>query len=167
MTRSRRRATATVLSIALVVGPIVTWLAAPSSAQTQIRVLDHEGPYEKDLDLGKEGTSPGDLTLGSHALYDADDPTAIVGHDFERLTILRVRSGGEDLDFIYDSTLRFRGSDIVLYGEGRYSDIFTSEGVTVPVTGGTGIYAGASGTATFTATQNEGETLITIDLIAP
>jgi hypothetical protein len=158
---------AAVLSIGVIAAPIVGWLAAPSSAQTQIRVLDHEGPYEKELDLGKEGTSPGDLTLGSHALYDADDPSTIVGHDFERLTILRVRSGGKDLDFVYDSTLRFRGSDIVLYGEGRYSDIFAPGGVTAAVIGGTGTYAGASGTATFTATQNEGETLITLDLITP
>jgi hypothetical protein len=141
---------AAVLSIGVIAAPIVGWLAAPSSAQTQIRVLDHEGPYEKELDLGKEGTSPGDLTLGSHALYDADDPSTIVGHDFERLTILR-----------------FRGSDIVLYGEGRYSDIFAPGGVTAAVIGGTGTYAGASGTATFTATQNEGETLITLDLITP
>jgi hypothetical protein len=152
-------------SVLVASGLLLAWLAPPAIAQTQIQVLDHEGPYEKDLDLGKEGTSPGDVTFGSHPLYDAADGTTVVGRDFERVTVLKVLSGGEDLDFVYDSTLRLDGNDIVVYGEGRYSDIFTPAGVTLAVTGGTGTYAGAKGEASFAATANEGEFLITIDLL--
>jgi hypothetical protein len=164
--RSRKRVTAVAATIALTVVPIVAWLAAPSSAQTQIRVLDHEGPYEKELDLGKPGFSPGDVTLGSHQLFDADAPSTVVGRDFERLTILRVVAKGQDADFVYDSTLRFPEGDIVLYGEGRLSDVVSPDGATISVVGGTGSYAGAGGAATFTTTDNEGEFLITVDLTA-
>ena len=167
MRRSRAVAAATSLTVGVLAVAIVGWLASPSIARTQIQVLDREGPYEKDVDLGKVGTSPGDVSFESHPLVDPSDGTTVVGRDFERVTIFKVLSGGRDLDFVYDSTLRLSGSDIVVYGEGRYSDIFTPDGVTISVVGGTGVFEGASGTATVAATENDGEFLITIDLIAP
>jgi hypothetical protein len=160
---SKRRA----LSVAAIAAvALVAWLAPQSVAQTQIQVLDHEGPFEKAIDLGTAGFSPGDLTLGTHKLFDVDG-TTVVGRDFERLQVLRVLAGGEDFNFVYDSTIRLADGDIVLYGEGRISDIFTPGGATIVVTGGTGSYDDAGGTATFTTTQNEGEFLITIDLVTP
>jgi hypothetical protein len=167
MRRSRRVVTATSLTVGVLAAALVGWFAAPSIAQTQIQVLDREGPYEKDVDLGKVGTSPGDVSFESHPLVDPSDGTTVVGRDFERVTIFKILSGGDDLDFVYDSTLRLNGSDIVVYGEGRYSDIFTPDGLTISVVGGTGAFAGVRGTATVAATQKEGEFLITIDLIAP
>lgn len=167
MRRSRSRVITTIASVALLAVPVVAWFAPASVASTQIQVLDHEGPFEKELDLGKSGFSPGDITLGTHQLFDAASPTTVVGRDFERLMVLRVIAGGQDADFIYDSTLRLAGGDVVLYGEGRFSDISSTEGATIAVTGGTGTYAGATGTATFTATENEGEFLISVDLITP
>ncbi len=149
--------------IALVAALLIAGLM-PASAQTEIRVLDREGPYEKDLDLGKSGFSAGDVVMESHPLVDAADGTTIVGRDFERLTVLRIHSGGEDFLFIYDSTLRLEGGDVVVYGEGRFSDLFSSEGVAFAVVGGTGMYAGAGGTATFSATDTEGEFQIVVDL---
>jgi hypothetical protein len=152
---------------------LVAWFVPASAVSApaapgdlQIQVLDHDGPFEKEIDLGKPGSSSGDLTLGTHQLFDAADPTLVVGRDFERLTVLRLVSGGEDLDFIYDSTIRLADGEITLYGEGRYSDIFTSGGTLTVVTGGTGIYRGMEGTGTITATANEGEFLITLDLVA-
>jgi hypothetical protein len=153
-------------SVVLATGLLVAWLAPASLAQTQIQVLDHEGPYEKQIDLGKAGFSAGDVTLGSHQLFDAASPTTVVGRDFERLTILRVVAGGQDADFVYDSTLRLADGDILLYGEGRLSDIFTTSGATIAAIGGTGAYQGMVGAATFTATANEGEFLIAVDLLA-
>jgi len=156
---------AAVASTAVVAAVLVAWLAPASLAQTQIQVLDHEGPYERFVDAGKPGLSPGDVILGTHQLFDAADPTTVVGRDFERLTVLRVRSGGEDFDFVYDSTLRFDDGDIVLYGEAKISDAFTPGGATVAVTGGTGAYVGMNGAATIAATENEGEFLITVILV--
>lgn len=162
------------LATAAVAGAmLVAWLAPPSAVSApaapgdlQIRVLDHEGPFEKEIDLGKPGTSSGDVTLGTHQLFDAADPSLVVGRDFERLMVLWVEAGGQDLDFIYDSTLRLADGDIALYGEARFSDIFTPAGATLVVTGGTGVYRGMEGTATFTATATDGEFLITVDLTA-
>jgi hypothetical protein len=170
----RKRSVVGSLGAAAVLGTIlVAWFVSASAASApaapgdlQIQVLDHEGPFEKEIDLGKPGSSSGDMSLGTHQLFDAADPTLVVGRDFERLVVLRLVSGGEDLDFIYDSTIRLAGGDITLYGEGRYSDIFTSGGTITVVTGGTGIYRGMEGTGTITATATEGEFLITLDLVA-
>ncbi len=166
MTKIRKRWVGGAASAVLLAGLGVAWLAPTSFAQPEIQVLDHEGPYEKNVDVGKEGLSPGDVTLGSHQLFDAADPTSVVGRDFERITVLRIVSKGQDFDFLYDSTLRFADGDIVLYGEGRISEVFTPEGVTIPVIAGTGTYRGMEGAATVTATQTEGEFLITVDLVA-
>jgi hypothetical protein len=157
----RRRA----LSVAVVAAvALVTWLAPHSLAQTQIQVLDHEGAFEKTIDLGTAGLGPGDVTLGSHKLFDVDG-TTVVGRDFERLQVLRVLAGGDAFNFVYDSTIRLADGDVVLYGEGRISDIFTPGGATIAIIGGTGAYDDAAGSARFTTTQNEGEFLITIDLV--
>jgi hypothetical protein len=172
MTR-KRNGLGSLAAGAVVGAMLISWLAPPSAVSApaapgdlQIQVLDHEGPFEKEIDLGKPGFSSGDVTLGTHALFDAVDPSLVVGRDFERLMVLRVLSGGQDLDFIYDSTLRLADGDITIYGEGRFSDIYGPDGAIVVVTGGTGAYRGMEGTATFTATANDGEFLITIDLIA-
>jgi hypothetical protein len=82
------------------------------------------------------------------------------------VTVLRIRSGGNDFEFVFDGTLRFDEGDLVLYGEGRVSDLF-GRALTFPVTGGTGVYDGVRGTATFTAADTEGESLIAIDVVTP
>jgi hypothetical protein len=156
---------AAVAATVLVVGVLIAWLAPASLAQTQIQVLDHEGPYEKTIDIGKPGFSPGDTILGTHPLFDAADPSTVVGRDFERIQVLRIVAGGEDFDFVYDTTIRLDDGDIVAYGEGRISSVFAPGGASVPVTGGTGAYAGAAGVLSIAATETEGEFLITIDLI--
>lgn len=156
---------AAVASTALAISVLVAWLAPASLAQTQIQVLDHEGPYERIVDVGKPGFSPGDVILGTHPLFDAADPSTVVGRDFERIQVLRVVAGGEDFDFVYDTTIRLADGDIVAYGEGRFSTVFAPGGASVPVTGGTGAYAGAAGGLSVAATDTEGEFLITIDLI--
>lgn len=157
---------ATLGAAVVVTGVLVAWLAPASLAQTQIQVLDHEGPYEKVIDVGKAGFSAGDVILGTHQLFDVADGSTVVGRDFERLQVLRVVAGGQDFDFVYDTTIRLAEGDIVAYGEGRFSDVFGPGGASVSVTGGTGTYAGAAGTLSVAGTETEGEFLITIDLVA-
>lgn len=156
---------ATLGAAVVVAGVLVAWLAPASLAQTQIQLLDHEGPYEKTIDVGKPGFSAGDVILGTHQVFDAAAPSMVVGRDFERITVLRVVSQGQDFDFLYDTTIRLADGDIVAYGEGRFSTVFAPGGATVPVTGGTGAYAGAAGALSVAATETEGEFLITIDLL--
>jgi len=149
----------------LVVGALGGWLAPASLAGTQIQVLDREG-FEREVDLGKPGFGPGDVILEIGTLY-ATDGTTVVGSDFDRIQVLRVLAGGEDFAFFFDGTIRLADGDVILYAEGRFSDVFTEDGAPVAVLGGTGTYAGATGSATIAATANEGEFLITIDLITP
>lgn len=152
------------LAVTALVGGLVVWLAPASLAQTQIRVIDREGPYEKFVDVGRPGLSAGDVIVESHPLLDAVDGTE-VGRDFTHETILRVIDDGADLIVVLDSTFRFGDGDVMFYGTARFSDVFTESGVTVAVIGGTGAYQGMVGTATLSATETEGEFLITIDLL--
>lgn len=59
MSQRWRRWVGASASIALIATLSIAGLV-PASAQTEIRVLDREGPYEKDLDLGKRGFGAGD-----------------------------------------------------------------------------------------------------------
>lgn len=155
----------TMLGAAVLVGAmLVAWLAPPSLAQTQIRILDREGPYERFVDVGKPGFSPGDTVLESHPLLDASDQR-VVGRSFTRFTILRVLKGGEDLIAILDLTVRLTDGDISLYGPVRFSELFSPGGATFSVVGTTGAYDGMTGSANAVATDTEGEFLVTIDLI--
>lgn len=160
-----KRRTFAIGATATVVAVLVVWLAPASIAQTQIQLLDREGPFEKFVDVGRPGFSAGDQILETHPLLDPADET-VVGRDFGRLTILRVVRGGEDFDVIVDSTIRLADGDIAVYGEARFSSFFTPEGGTFAIIGGTGAYRGMAGSANYAATETEGEFLITIELLA-
>lgn len=151
-------------AVALVGGLVVAWLAPSSLAQAQIQVIDREGPYERFVDVGKPGFSPGDTVFESHPLLDAADRT-VVGRSFTRFTILRVIEGGEDLIAILDLTVRLADGDISLHGPVRFSRFLSPDGVTFAVIGATGAYEGMTGSANAVATDTEGEFLVTIHLI--
>jgi len=155
----------TTLGGAVLVGAMsVAWLSAPSLAQTQIQVLDREGPYEKLVDVGRAGFSAGDVVLESHPLLAPVDES-VVGRSFTRLTVMKVVRGGEDLVGILEFTARLSGGDVTAYGPVRFSDLFAPGGATFAVIGATGTYEGMTGSATAVATETEGEFLITIHLI--
>jgi allene oxide cyclase-like protein len=163
---SHAKRTSIAIAIAIVMGAtIAAMLAPPSIAQTQISFIDTEGKFDKFIDLGKPDLSPGDHEVEIHTVTDPVDGSD-VGTTYSRLEFLRIRKDG-DVEFLLDETIRLAGGDVQLSGVARFGQFFEPGGVTLPVTGGTGDYVGATGTVNATATETEGAFLVTIDLVAP
>lgn len=134
-------------------GAIMLAAHAPVSsagvAPAHIEVFNVEGPFEKDIDLGKAGfPTAGDYAVESQPLLDPADGSA-VGRSISQLTIVRPVSKGQDFEILLDSTLRLPQGDLVLDGGLRFSELFADG--TIPVVGGTGAFAGARGTVAFAA----------------
>ena len=151
-------------SIAVVGGVLAACLATGSSASTgdtQIQVFKPDGPYEKFVDVGKAGFSPGDQILQWQALLDPADGS-MVGRVVARVEIVKHR-GKDDL-FILDGTAKLEGGSIVFYGAARVSQFET--GIAFPVTGGSGIYEHASGKVTAVTDKVSGTSgvLLSFDL---
>lgn len=140
------------VGIALAGALVIAAHAPISSAQvggTHIDVFAAEGPFEKDIDLGKAGfPTAGDFAVESQPLLDPADGST-VGRSISQLTIVRPVSQGQDLEVVLSSTLRLADGDLVAAGGLRFSELFG--GGSIAVVGGTGMFAGARGTATFTA----------------
>lgn len=146
----KRRILAIASSVVLAGGGLAAWLVPATSASAgnvQIQVFDAEGPYEKVVDVGKPGFSPGDHILESHPLLDPADGST-VGRDFTRLEVMKVLHGGEDFLLLVDFTARLADGDIVVSGPIRFSQFTT--GGTLSVIGGTGAYELARGTVSST-----------------
>jgi hypothetical protein len=108
-----------------------------------------EGPFEKDIDVGKPGfPTAGDYAVESQPLLDPTDGSD-VGRSTSALMIVRPVSGGRDFEIVLNSTLRLPEGDLVVDGGLRFSELST--GGTIPVVGGTGPFAGARGTVVFAA----------------
>ena len=150
-------------------GALVLAVHAPISAAqvgtTHLDVFAVEGPFEKDIDVGKPGfPTAGDYAVESQPILDPADGSSI-GRSLSELTIVRPVSDGQDFEVVLDSTLRLSDGDLVLDGGLRFSEFF--EGGTIAVVGGTGTFAGARGTAAFTAGTVAGKEgfLLSIDIV--
>jgi hypothetical protein len=145
---------------------IVAWLApASSAAPVSVEVLDSGVPFNRIVDAGRPGfPTPGDEIIEVHDLLDPADETTVVGRALTHIEVLKPLQGGEDLLFAIDCTIQLADGSITFYGGDRLGLI--AEGITLPVNGGTGAYAGASGTVTAVhrdVAGNDGA-LLTFDL---
>ena len=127
---------------------VVAWLApASSAAPVPVSVLDSGVPFNRIVDAGRPGfPTPGDEIIEVHDLLDPADETTVVGRALTHIEVLKPIHGGEDLLFAIDCTIQLADGSITFYGGDRLGRI--AEGITLPVNGGTGVYAGASGTVT-------------------
>jgi hypothetical protein len=95
--------------------------------------------FVKSIDVGRHGFSAGDYALNSTPAYHAGHR---VGRDVGKQTV--VRRIGHDAQIIVDATMILGAGKISAYGPARFSRF--ANGVSFPVTGGTGIYRKAVGT---------------------
>ena len=117
----------TVAGIALA-GALLLAVHAPVSsagvAPTHIEVFNVEGPFEKDIDVGKPGfPTAGDYAVESQPLLDPSDGSS-VGRSLTQLTIVRPVSKGQDVEIVLNSTLRLPDGDLALSGGLRFSELF-------------------------------------------
>lgn len=120
----------------------------PAERQT-ITVFDpRKTPYEKELDNGKKGFSPGDEFLFIENLKDPETCEKVgklVGH-----TQIVKLIGDRDGVFTVDVTVDLKNGKITVYGASRFSEFETQAGQPIfAVTGGTRAYRDASGEVSF------------------
>jgi len=167
--KSASRAWMPLVTAGLTAALAVTLLAPVSSAgatktrgDTQITVFDVEGPYTKMIDAGKPGFGPGDTVFEIQPLIDPVDESSL-GKVFTRIQVMRLLKSG-DFVFFLDCEVRLADGNILFNGPARFSDL--DAGAVFPVTGGTGSYELARGTATGVLASVGGKdgALLTFDL---
>ena len=147
---------ALILSIALVGGSLGIWMVPAGSQEppqtTTIMLFDdNKTDYEKHVRGSGDPMAPGDWHVYVDRLLDpetCDVAAKVVGR-----FIFVKRVGQRDGWLINDFTTTFADGRITGYGAAKFSDFAQTDPI-FALTGGTGVYRGASGELSF-ATQPE------------
>jgi hypothetical protein len=132
---------AAVFVTGLVVGGLVP---AASQGATTLELCEKNGKgFEKNINEGRKGFSSGDWSVGAVPIYSRNSGNKI-GREVSRFLLVK-RIGKRDGLGIVDVTANLPGGKLTIYGSFKFSAF--RAGVTLPVTGGTGKYAGARGVA--------------------
>ena len=153
---------------ALIGSSVVIGAMVPAASQQQgttFTVCDrNRGGYNKDVDLGKKGFSPGDQFLEIDTLRRPKSG-AKVGKLVVRGSFVRIFRKRDDALFIVDFTATFRNGKISGYGYTRFSN-FQAQGGKFAVVGGTESYNDVRGAVVVKSGQCGGKpgTRITFNL---
>ena len=136
--------------VAIAVG--VTWVtpASPQDhAESVQRVAFSKDKKERatDLDLGKKGPSAGDRIVTRGPFFDASDRSLKVGSYVGELVTFNPRTLLTQLTL----TATFPEGQLSVVGSLPFRQTLRTAGATLPITGGTRAYRGASGTVTIRA----------------
>jgi hypothetical protein len=154
---------------ALTVALLALWLAPASSQPSPRRVSmqlfdsDKTG-FSKDIQEDGQGFGAGDENVSIDPALDPDS-CKHVGTLMSQGTVLK-RLGKRNGLFLFHGVLRLPRGRLAFEWGGRFSEF--SKTVEVPITGGSGAFAGATGQATATHTHRCGDpgTLITLDVLS-
>jgi hypothetical protein len=129
--------------------------------RVNVVVSDEKAATLELVDGGDEGFGPGDQLVEQAPLIDSSGKT--VGQSYT--TVAMVRGGDlSDAHGLIDCHIVLSGGTILFNGAVSTKDLGT--GVTLPVIGGTGTYAGAGGSVRMVA-PNDKRTNLTFDLLIP
>jgi hypothetical protein len=151
----RRKAVALVVASALVGSGVVIGAMVPASSQQgrTIRLYEREGTgFDKFINVDGPGVA-GDTIIETHPLYRLGTRKK-VGRDVAHITLIRAIGNQGNALFRVALTARLGGGKIEASGFGTLARL--SRGFRCAVTGGTGLYAGATGTLTFRETERRG-----------
>ena len=138
-------ALAVVAALAVMVTAIPAGSQAPQERQTLTFFDPNKTDYERFINEGKQGLSPGDVIMFIEKQLDAEscEPNGqLVG----KLQIIKT-IGDRDALYSGDFTLRLPNGKITAGGAGKFSEFNTAEPI-FAVTGGTETYRDASGEVT-------------------
>jgi hypothetical protein len=136
--------TAAALAAVLIIAFLLPAASQPQGGSVILHLCSKDGKgrgYNKDIDVGKTGFSPGDYSLFTDKLYDRDTGEGY-GHDIGRFTFVKA-TGPRDGQVLLDVTAVTPHGKLTLYGPGKFSQFQT--GFRMAVTGGTGRYRNSSG----------------------
>jgi hypothetical protein len=138
-------------AVAVAVGAVAATAQAdaPSASQQTIRLYAHF-VNDTQLDLGTPGPSPGDQFIVADPLYNSTD-TQVVGHDRG----VCEQTGSSPNQLVCQVTLTLPGGQITITGNAN----LTKRHNTNAITGGTGNYSAARGTAAIDAVSAQIERL--------
>ncbi|HEX2240100.1 MAG TPA: hypothetical protein VHJ82_03010 [Actinomycetota bacterium] len=144
----------------------------PASSQqpperNQITVFEpSKVDYEKVIDRGHRGISPGDTILFINRQLDPET-CGRIGTLAGRITISKVLRAEENAWFVGEFTLKLADGKLTAAGAAKFSEFAQTENGVFAITGGTGAYRDASGEVFFeedvTMCDRRG-TLTTIDI---
>ncbi|MDP9067597.1 MAG: hypothetical protein M3N53_04485 [Actinomycetota bacterium] len=166
------RKLAAVLTFVLLVGGVLLGSLQPASSQASGgRTLTFFDPnrtdFEKNIDEGREGFSPGDWGVIKDRFFDPDTCEK-AGTFLGRFTFVKA-AGQNDGFFLLDGGALLSDGKLTFYWPGRFTEFASPDaaGAGGAVTGGTGPYAGAGGTVTVREDQqmcDKNGALVTIEL---
>jgi hypothetical protein len=135
---------AALIGVGLVTGSLLPAVSQEPTTQTfRLCEKDNKGS-EKFINVGKRGLSRGDWSVGTFPMYDPQSGRR-VGRNVTKFTVAK-RLSQRDALSIVEVTATLRGGKLTLYGTFKFSSF--RDGVTVPITGGSGRYLNAGGSAT-------------------
>jgi allene oxide cyclase len=123
-------------------------MSTAATAATTLTVIEH-ATSDHVTDIGKTGDSKGDLLTFSNAVYDQTD-TNVVGSDQGSCIRISPKAGSWECQWTTILTNGNSSSSITV--ESPFYDTAPSVGA---VTGGTGAFAGASGTMDLSCTGGD------------
>ncbi len=144
------RPRSTTLALVMVGAVIAISTGCGGDGETLNVVAPAKGLHQNTVDLGPEGKSGGDVYVFDGPLLDSDEEESI-GNVYGTQTSIAVGGGSETVQAMI--TYDFGDGDrLTIGGIGRYPrgdmGLVEGQGFERPILGGTGRYAGASGTVT-------------------
>jgi hypothetical protein len=125
-------------------------LPAASQQVRTIKVYEVERKgFERLVDVARKGFGAGDYIVATHPLYRTGTKKK-VGRDNEHITI--VKRLKQNARFRVSATFTFRGGKLEAAGSSTLANL--AGGAQFTITGGTGTYAGATGTILVRAGKN-------------
>jgi uncharacterized protein (UPF0371 family) len=151
MRLSRRPSVLLIAAGLLTIGAIgaTAEAAAHPSSQRTIRLYAHF-VNDTQLDLGTRGPSPGDQFIVADPLYSSAD-AKVVGHDRG----VCEQTGVDPSKLVCQVTLTLSNGQITIAGNANLTTVHNANAIT----GGTGAYTSARGTATIDAVSAQKERL--------
>lgn len=123
---------------------------------------DRSTVVETFVDVNDEGFSAGD-TIVEYVSVVSPDSGEVAGRNVTRIQVVESRVAPSDDDpigdflFVLDCTTELEGGTITFHGAAEFAE-FPESGLTFTVSGGTGEYAGTSGTVHITLAEIDGNT---------
>jgi hypothetical protein len=137
-------------------------LPAASQQDTTLALCDtNRSGYEKNVNTGKKGFSPGDGFVFSDPLLNRQSGNR-AGRLVGQITFLRIFRQPQDVLFHAHVSIQFPKGKVTVFGHGKFRGL--RNGFKLPITGGTGRYNGAGGNADIQSGKCRGKPGIRITL---